>query len=143
MEGKRLTDVRNLGIREVERFIRDTQKIMDFIGIKVKELGGGKAVIEVPSKKDIQRFGGLLDGGVILAVMDITGALALFSVNEGKDQVTQEIKVNFLEPMFEGPFTCEGKVIRKGKSTAVIDIEFRDTNGKLGAKGLGTWHIIR
>jgi uncharacterized protein (TIGR00369 family) len=143
MEPSKLTDLKSVNINDLESFIKKTQPIMEFIGIRIVELGNGYSKIEISDKKEIRRFGGFLDGGVILAVMDLTGALAVFTVNDGRDQVTQEIKVNFLEPMTQGPFFCEGRVIRKGRHTVVVDIEFKDNKGVLGGKGLGTWFLIR
>lgn len=85
----------------------------------------------------------MIHGDVIMTAIDITGGIATFSVNDGIDQVTQELKVNFLEPMYKGPFTVEGKVIRKGKTSVVVEITFKDVEGKIGAIGLGTWYIIK
>ncbi len=80
---------------------------------------------------------------MIMTIMDFTGGIAVASINDGDDQVTQELKVNFLEPMYKGPFSCRASILRKGYTAVIVDIELRDADGKLGAKGLGTWYIIR
>lgn len=114
-----------------------------YIGAKIILLERGRAVVEIPYKPELTRRGGVLHGGIIMTAIDFTGGLAALTVNDGIDQVTQELKVNFLEPMYKGPFKVEGKVIRKGRSIIVAEVEFRDAEGVLGAKGLGSWYILR
>ncbi|WP_276936298.1 PaaI family thioesterase, partial [Ferroplasma acidiphilum] len=64
-------------------------------------------------------------------------------VNDGMDQVTQEVKVNFLAPMSEGPFRIEGKAIKAGRTAVIVEIKLFDSEGKLGIVALGTWYVIR
>lgn len=123
--------------------ILSKEPVFSYIRARVVELKEGYSKVTIPYKLEFTRRGGVLNGGIIMTVMDFTGGLATFTVNDGKDQVTQELKVNFLEPMSKGPFICEGKVIRKGRNTVVVEIKFFDSEGKLGAIGLGTWFIIR
>ncbi|EZQ01694.1 esterase [Candidatus Acidianus copahuensis] len=129
--------------RFVESLLKQEESIIKYLDFKVLEVNKGFARIEIPYKKELCRRGGVIHGGVIMTAMDITGGIATFSVNDGIDQVTQELKVNFLEPMYKGPFTVEGKVIRKGKTTVIVEITFKDVEGKIGAIGLGTWYIIK
>ena len=103
----------------------------------------GRAVIEIPYKQELTRVGGVIHGGIIMTAIDITGGLAVLTVNDGTDQVTQELKINFLEPMYKGPFRVEGRVVRKGGTIVVVQIEFRDADGKLGAIALGSWVILK
>lgn len=119
------------------------EPVFSFLEARVVEIKEGYAKISMPYKPELTRRGGVINGGIIMTIMDFTGGLATATVNDGKDQVTQELKVNFLEPMSKGPFTCEGKVIRKGKNTVVVEIKFFDSENRLGAIGLGTWFIMR
>lgn len=119
------------------------EPVFSFIGANIVELKEGYAKLSIPFKPEITRRGGVLHGGIIMTAMDIVGGLVTLTVNDGKDQVTQELKINFLEPMSKGPFTCEGQVIRKGKNTVVVEIKFFDSENKLGAIALGTWFILR
>ncbi len=61
------------------------------------------------------------------------------TVNSGKNQVTMELAVNFLERLTEGPFSVTGRVIRSGRTAIVAEGEIRDSKQRLCAKGLGTW----
>ncbi len=121
----------------------EKENVASYLGMKILEVNDGKSKLEIPYSERICRRGGVLHGGMIMTSMDYAGGLAVASINDGVDQVTQELKVNFLEPMFKGPFTVEARVVRKGRTAVVVEIEFKDSEGKLGAIGLGTWYIIR
>ncbi|MEM3912183.1 MAG: PaaI family thioesterase [Saccharolobus sp.] len=128
---------------DAQKIFEENDQVLKYIGAKILELKEGYSKIEIPYKKELCRRGNVLNGGIIMTSMDFAGGLATMTINDGMDQVTQELKVNFLEPMHNGPFTVEGKVIRKGKTTVVVEITFKDAEGKIGAIGLGTWYIIR
>ena len=81
----------------------------------------------------------MVHGGVITLALDNACGLAVMTVNQGKNQVTMELKVNFLEKLTDGPFQVIGKVIRSGRTAIVAEGEIRDSNGGLCAKGMGTW----
>ncbi|BDC18570.1 PaaI family thioesterase [Acidianus sp. HS-5] len=121
----------------------EKESVASYLGMRVIEVKDGISKLEIPYSERICRRGGVLHGGMIMTSMDYAGGLAVASINDGIDQVTQELKVNFLEPMYDGPFTVEAKIVRKGRTAVVVEIEFRDSEGKLGAVGLGTWYIIR
>jgi len=128
---------------KVNEIFGELEPIFKFLRLKVVNLEEGHAVMEMPYHRDATRTGDILHGGAIMTVMDYTGGLTVMTVNDGNDQVTQELKINFLEPMREGPFRSEGRIVRKGRTAVIVDLEFRDATGKLGAKGLGTWYILR
>ncbi|QKR00065.1 PaaI family thioesterase [Metallosphaera tengchongensis] len=130
-------------LQELQSYLEEGDPVFRMLEGKIRELRTGEALLEIPYKTEITRRGGVLNGGMIMTIMDFAGGIAVASVNDGDDQVTQELKVNFLEPMYKGPFLCRAKVLRKGYTAIVVDIELRDQDGRIGAKGLGTWYIIR
>ncbi|BDB99937.1 esterase [Saccharolobus caldissimus] len=128
---------------DLQKLLEENDPVFKYIGAEVLEIKEGYAKIQIPYKSELCRRGNVLNGGIIMTSMDFAGGLATMTVNDGLDQVTQELKVNFLEPMYKGPFIVEGKVVRKGKTTVVVEITFKDVEGRIGAIGLGTWYIIR
>ncbi|AWR95658.1 PaaI family thioesterase [Acidianus brierleyi] len=128
---------------DIQRLLEDNDKVYKYIGIKLLEQKEGYVKLQIPYKEELCRRGGVLNGGIIMTAMDFAGGLATLTVNDGIDQVTQELKTNFLEPMYKGPFTVEANIIRKGRTAVVVEIKFKDNEGKIGAIGLGTWYIIR
>ncbi|QIW22880.1 PaaI family thioesterase [Sulfolobus sp. S-194] len=128
---------------DLQNVLENSDRVFKFLEVKILEIKPGYSKIQIPYKEEFCRRGNVLNGGIIMTAIDFAGGLATLSVNDGIDQVTQELKINFLEPMYKGPFIVEGKVVRKGRTAVVVQIEFRDSEGKLGAIALGTWYIIR
>jgi len=131
-------DVVNVLNQEIQR-----EELYKLIEVKILELNEGKAKLIFPYSPKILRRGNIVNGGIILAVMDLAIGLAVMSVNHGIDQLTTELKVNFLEPLKNGPFSCIAKVIRIGRTLAIGEAEIYDNDNKLCAKGIGTWYIVK
>jgi len=74
-------------------------QFLNSLEVKIISLEPGRAVIEIPYKQELTRRGKVLHGGMIMTAIDIAGGLAVLTVNDGVDQVTQELKINFLEPI--------------------------------------------
>ncbi|MEM2203635.1 MAG: PaaI family thioesterase [Sulfolobales archaeon] len=113
------------------------------IGIEVKEIGRGYAKAVFNMSENIARWGGVVNGGVIMTVIDMVIGISVMTVNDGIDQYTAELKVNFLEPLRTDPFTAIGRVIRKGGTLVVGEGEIYDGENRLCAKGIGTWFIVK
>ena len=136
---------RSAGLNVVElmnNYLR-SEPLLNFIGLEFVEVGDGFVRAVFPYKREILRRGGIVYGGAIMAVIDVVLGAAVMTVNEGIDQYTAELKVHFLEPLINGPFTVEGKVIRAGRHLAVAEAHVYDANRKLCALGIGTWFIVR
>lgn len=113
------------------------------LGVRLTRLGDGVAELSFPMSDEIRRRGGVVHGGMIMYVLDSVCGLAVMSLNTGQDQFTAELKVNFLEPLQKPPFRAVGRVVRMGGRMAVAEGDVFDGDGKLCAKGLGTWYIVR
>lgn len=122
-----------------------SEPLFNFIGLEFVEVSDGfvRAVFP-PYKREILRRGGMVHGGVIMTVIDTVLGTAVMTVNDGVDQYTAELKVHFLEPLINGPFTVEGRVIRAGRHLAVAEAHVYDANKKLCAVGgIGTWFMVK
>ena len=143
---KRLFELaRNNGInveRQVELAFSAENKLFERAGFKVVRVDDGYAEMTFPLSEDVKRRGNIVHGGIIMFAMDNTGGLAVMTRNEGNDQVTVELKANFLEPLRKSPFRAVGRVVRAGRNIAVAEVDVFDSEGKLCAKGTGTWLYI-
>lgn len=138
-----LREILQVGVDRINQFIHSAEPLTQFLGYRLVELGEGKACAEIEGGINTQRVGGILHGGVIMAILDETMGFAALTTNDGVDQVTIELKVNFLEPGVKGPFRICAQVVRRGSRLAVVEGEVRDGDGKLVAKALGTWYYIK
>ena len=116
--------------------------IFGFIGFRVERVESGSVQLSFPLSENATRWGGMVHGGVVMTALDNACGLAVMTVNPGKDQVTMELKVNFLEQLTDGPFKVQGRVIRSGRTAIVAEGEIRDSKGVLCAKGIGTWLVL-
>ncbi|MDG6898230.1 MAG: PaaI family thioesterase [Nitrososphaerota archaeon] len=117
-------------------------ELFRIVGYRVEKIEEGRAELSFPFSRAIARRGGMVHGGVVMYTLDNAAGIAVMTVNGGTDQVTLELKVNFLEPLRKGPFRAVGKVLRAGGNTVVAEGEVSDAEGLVCARGLGTWYII-
>ncbi|GAB6945548.1 PaaI family thioesterase [Vulcanisaeta sp. JCM 14467] len=132
-----------LNVAELMNNYLRSEPLFNFIGLEFVEVGDGFVRAVFPYKREILRKGGMVHGGVIMTVIDTVLGTAVMTVNDGVDQYTAELKVHFLEPLINGPFTVEGRVIRAGRHLAVAEAHVYDANRKLCAVGIGTWFMVR
>jgi len=117
----------------------ENDRLFKYVGFKVEKVDEGVVRMSFPFSENITRWGGIVHGGVITVALDNACGLAVMTVNQRKNQVTMELKVNFLEKLTDGPFHVLGRVIRSGRTAIVAEGEIRDAKGRLCAKGIGTW----
>lgn len=117
--------------------------ILSFIGYKLVELGDGYAKAVFQHDRRLERVGGIIHGGVIATALDTTMGFAAMASARGENNVTLELKINYLEPLDGGTYEVSAKVLRRGLHTIVVDGELRKRGGVLAAKALGTYFIVR
>lgn len=127
---------------EIQKAMTWDSELFRIIGYKVVKVGKGRAELSFPFSRAIARRGGIVHGGIIMYTLDNACGIAVMTVNPGVDQLTMELKTNFLEPLRKGPFRATAKVVRAGGSVAVAEGEVKDAEGRLCAKGIGTWYMI-
>jgi len=127
---------------EIEKFLKDESGLFSLARFSVKKIEKGYAEVSFPFSETVARHGGMVHGGIVSFALDNVGGLAVMSNNSGIDQVTLELKVNFLEPLKKEPFRAIGRELRHGRTTAVAEAEIRDGDDKRCAIVLGTWYMI-
>lgn len=115
---------------------------LSHLGVEVLKVVKGYARLRIREAEHVLRHGGIVNGGAISTLIDAAGGTATATVNEGKNQVTIELKVNFLEAVRKGEMTCEARVIRGGRNIVVCEMDLFDRDGRTCAKGIGTWMIL-
>ena len=80
--------------------------------------------------------GGMIHGGLLMALADTTGAYCAFlNLPEGAAGTTTiESKTNFLRAVREGVIHASSKPLHAGRTVIVVDTELRDDKGKLVAR---------
>ena len=87
--------------------------------------------------------GGLMHGGVLMALADSVGAWCAFlHLPEGTSTTTIESKTNFLRGVREGRVEAVARPLHAGRTIIVVDTELRDDAGKLVARVTQTQAVL-
>ena len=83
-------------------------------------------------KPEFRNPAGLIQGGILSAMLDDTMGPAAFVMTEGKFYTTTiSLNVNFLAPAKPGPLTAEAKVTQLGKTIAFMEGRLTAEDGTL------------
>ena len=135
---------------EIEKYLDQIRKVTNnspyyqLLGMEVMEMKEGESKIQMPFKQDLTHPYRIVHGGAIASLADSSVAMALISLVEPKDRITTiEFKINFFAPVSKGSLKAHAKIIHKGSTTAVGDVEVKSEAGKLVAKAIATYSIKR
>jgi 1,4-dihydroxy-2-naphthoyl-CoA hydrolase len=81
-------------------------------------------------------FGGVLHGGVLMALADTTGAVCAFlNLPDGAAGTTTiESKTNFLRPVRSGHATAVSRPLHAGRRIVVVETDIVDGENRLAAR---------
>ena len=135
---------------EKKRYLEEVGKVANscpyyrLLGMEVTEIKGGESRIQMTFKKDLTHPYGIVHGGAMASLADSAVAMALGSLVEVKDRIaTIEFKINFFLPVSKGELKAHAKIIHKGSKIAVGDVEVINEEGRLVAKVMATYSIMR
>lgn len=114
------------------------------LGMELVEVKKGWAKVRLPFNENLTNAIGLMHGGAIFSPADSAVGMALVGlVGRNENISTLEMKINYLKPVSGGELISEARIIHKGNQTAVGDVEVRNENSTLIAKGLATYAIFK
>jgi len=127
------------------------------LGIKIEHLDADNVCVKIDMKKELigNYVKGILHGGVISSIIDVTGGLATsaailekmegYSIEEIITRFTKlstvDLRIDYLRTGTGKHFLSKGSVLRTGNKITVIKTEFRNDQGLLIAAGTGTYLI--
>jgi acyl-CoA thioesterase len=115
----------------------------ELLGFEVESRGdgGSRLTLEVGPRHFNPH--GLVHGAVLYALADTGMGAALTSVL-GPDELctTIEIKINYFRPWKSGLLVCDTRVIHRGRSTAALQSDLYDGEGRHLAQASGTFAIL-
>ncbi len=114
------------------------------LGMEILETRPGYAKLRVQFTEALLNAGGVAHGGVMASLADSCVACALFGMVEDFSQVafsTIEMKLNYLRGFKEGEMIAEGRIIQKGATIAVGEMDVHDGKGTLYGKGIATYKL--
>ena len=122
--------------------IFDASPFISFLGVKVIALDHDKGELEVrmPLRPELERRLGTkqFHGGPLASFIDTVGDFAI-GMQVGGGVPTMNLRIDYLRPAIGDSVVGIARVRRAGKTSAVIDIDVMDEQGRLLAVGRGTY----
>lgn len=119
--------------------------LIDLLGIRLVELGDGRAVEEMDCRPDLCQPTGVLHAGAILALADSAATAAAMTVvnPEGDFDLARfplavQISANLVGNTNRGRVSAEAVASHRGRTTIVVETKVSDEAGKLRAITLTT-----
>ena len=112
------------------------------LNMKIREVKDGYARLTMELEEKHLQFLKTVHGGAIASLADSAAAWATVgSAGLETIPVTVEMKINFLAPVESGLLTAEARIVHKGKTISLSDVEVKDNKGRIVAKSLVTYYL--
>jgi len=110
------------------------------LGLRIVEVSKGRAKISMELKEELANPSGAPHGGAILSLADHTCGTAAMTLGPC---VGGQFSVNFIaSPSMGEDIIAEAKVIHDGRRTRIIEVEVKEGEGRLVAKGTAVGVVI-
>ena len=114
------------------------------LGMRVEEIGDGHARLALRFRDELCGRRGVMHGGALASLADGAMAIAILSkLGPGIDTASIEFKINYIAPATSGEVVADGRAIHVGRTIAVAESDVRLLDGKLVARCLGTYIVLR
>ena len=114
------------------------------LGMELLEIKKGWAIVRLPIEEKLTNAIGLVHGGAIFSAADSAVGMALIGMTNRNENIsTLEMKINYMKPVKGRELIAEAKILHRGSQTGIGDVEVRDEEQNLVAKGLATYAIFK
>ena len=114
------------------------------VGFVVTSVEPGRAVVELEAGERHLNLLGTVHGGVLCTIADTAMGVAHGStLPEGELATTLELKINFLRPARTGRLRAIGKLVKSGRTTALVECDVVDEQENLVARASSTYMTLR
>lgn len=103
----------------------------------IEWLGSAKEEVRarLPYRDELTTAGGILHGGVVMALADAAGAIcAYLNLPDGASTVTIESKTNFLRAVRDGHVEAVARPVHIGRTIILVETDVLDGEGRLAAR---------
>ena len=107
----------------------------ELLGIEVQEANTNEVAGRLWWREDLCTAGGLLHGGVLMALADSLGGLcAYLNLPAGASTATISSSTNLLRAVRQGPVIARARPLRVGRTVIVVQTDCSDEDGRLVAQ---------
>ncbi len=123
---------------------RELSPFWNLLGMEILDIKKGWAKIRLPFADKLTNPLGIAHGGAVFSPADSAIGLALIGmVEKGETIITVEMKINYLKPFSKGEIIAEAKIVHKGSHVAVGEVNVKNGQKELVAKGVATYMILK
>jgi acyl-CoA thioesterase len=133
-------------LERIRKYGRDVNPFFRLMGIRVDEIGEGRALLSMQVRPDMHNGVGWMQGGIFTSLADEAMALALYTrTSPGEQIATISETTSFIRGEREGSIVGIGWVVRKGRTIAFLEGEVRkgDRNGEILARTSASFLLIK
>ena len=130
--------------RTLLKKIKSKQPFWTLLGIQLLDVKKGWAQLRLPFSEKLVHPYGIVHGGATFSLADSAVAMALLGLVDIDERFTTvEMKINYLRPVDKGEITAEAIILEKGRNIALGDVTITNNQGRLVAKCLATYMIMK
>jgi uncharacterized protein (TIGR00369 family) len=133
----------SLDASAVEQIIRQGVPAFGEGGIRVEQVGDGRARVRQPFRENLIRPGGTLSGPTMMGLADSAMYAAILGqLGRLEMAVTQNLNINFLARPEPCDLIAEAEIIRLGRRSAVLEVRlFSEGSDRLVAHVTGIYAL--
>jgi uncharacterized protein (TIGR00369 family) len=126
-------------------FVREVMPLCATLGVSALQNGAERVELELAWAPSLCTAGGVLHGGVLMALADSAGAACAFAnlPDVATGTSTIESKTNFFGAIRSGVGRAVARPLHVGSTTIVVETELRDGDGRLVGKTTQTQAVLR
>ena len=115
------------------------------LGFELIRFEGGESTLEFAPRPEHQNSFGVVHGGAVMTLLDVTMATAARSVAPEMGVVTIEMKTSFMRPTPGDGSTLTGRgvLIQRTASMAFVEAKLYDSQGNACAHSTGTFKYVK
>jgi uncharacterized protein (TIGR00369 family) len=129
---------------EIVRDVIVTSPYGRLLGTRLEHVETDFARVRLPFRDELATIGDVVHGGAISGLIDIAATAAAWSgaaAGASPRGTTVGFSVNFLAAGRGQDLVAAARVIRRGKTLSVCDVEVKDVTGEAVARALVTYKL--
>lgn len=104
----------------------------------------GRVLLKMPFAQCLLQSLGRLHGGAIFSLADHASGWAAYSTLEADERcATLEMKINYIAAVYDEDCLADARVIHRGRTSIVVEAEIKTGAGRLVAKTLATFIVLK
>ncbi|MGP6206663.1 PaaI family thioesterase [Cuniculiplasma sp. SKW3] len=125
------------------RALIDNDNFMKRFKIELLETKEGYVDFKILIEENMLRMGEIVNGGIILGLFDIAGALTIFTLEGVVNGFTISLNTNFMRSLSGNYARVVSELKSHGKTHAFIHMNMYNDEGENTAVANGVWGIYR